>query len=318
MMDQAGPLLTGESINEAVAFRQAVARYGRELGERGEWFFTTWGPDRVPDGTGALVDFADADPARLATDHDAWVLHPGDAWHGYGDIEDNYAMLDPIKVSVVMPGIGRDGAWQDRAIPAALFSAFLDARGIVCEKTTDFTVLFLFSMGVTSGKWGTLLTAMLDFKRAYDTDRPLAEVLPGIVAANPAAYAGLGLRGLADQMASQMRATGQFETQKLAFEQLPAQAMEPRAAYDTLVRGDVERIGLEALPGRTLATGIVPYPPGIPLLMPGERAGRADEPFIRYLQALQDFDQRFPGFGHDIHGVDASSGAYELYVLKEA
>ena len=47
------------------------------------------------------------------------------------------------------------------------------------EKTGDHTLLVLFSMGITKGKWGTLIDALTDFKRAYDDDLPLAEVLPG-------------------------------------------------------------------------------------------------------------------------------------------
>ena len=42
-------------------------------------------------------------------------------------------------------------------------------------------VLFLFSIGVTKGKWGTLLNTLLDFKADYDRNAPLAEVVPAIV-----------------------------------------------------------------------------------------------------------------------------------------
>jgi arginine decarboxylase len=38
--------------------------------------------------------------------------------------------------------------------------------------------------------------------------------------------------------------------------------------------------------------------------MPGERAGAADQPLLGYLRALEAFDKRFPGFEHDIHGVE--------------
>jgi arginine decarboxylase len=69
--------------------------------------------------------------------------------------------------------------------------------------------------------------------------------------------------------------------------------------------------------GRILATGIVPYPPGIPLLMPGEAAGALDEPALSYLQALQQFDRQFPGFTHDIHGVESIDGSYHTLCLKK-
>jgi hypothetical protein len=53
----------------------------------------------------------------------------------------------------------------------------------------------------------------------------------------------------------------------------------------------------------------VPYPPGIPILMPGARAGEADGPVVKYLLALQELDRKCPGFAQDIHGVERSPTA---------
>ncbi|MFP3561845.1 arginine decarboxylase, partial [Paraburkholderia sp. SIMBA_049] len=80
-------------------------------------------------------------------------------------IEDDYCMLDPIKVSIVTPGVAPHGGLMPVGIPASVVTAYLDRHGIVVEKTTDFTILFLFSLGVTKGKWGTLVNTLLDFKR---------------------------------------------------------------------------------------------------------------------------------------------------------
>jgi arginine/lysine/ornithine decarboxylase len=52
---------------------------------------------------------------------------------------------------------------------------------------------------------------------------------------------------------------------------------------------------------RVVATGVVPYPPGIPLLMPGESAGPPGGAVLLYLQALEDWDQLFPRFEHETH-----------------
>ncbi|MDE1905358.1 MAG: hypothetical protein KGH75_02755, partial [Rhodospirillales bacterium] len=62
------------------------------------------------------------------------------------------------------------------------------------------------------------------------------------------------------------------------------------------------------------ATALVPYPPGIPLVMPGESLGESDGPVLRYLTALRSFDRQFPGFGHDTHGIDLEAGDY--YALR--
>ena len=104
-----------------------------------------------------------------------------------------------------------------------------------------------------------------------------------------------------------------------AFGQLPEPAMTPAEAYRHLVRGETERELVSGLSGgRVAAVMVVPYPPGIPVLMPGERVGAPNEPFLRYLLALEDFDRRFPGFEHDIHGVERdANGSYWLECLKD-
>ena len=245
-----------------------------------------------------------------------WVLHPGETWHGFGDLEDDYCMLDPIKVSIVTPGVLDKGGLDKRGIPASLVTAYLHQRGVEVEKTTDFTILVLFSIGITKGKWGTLLNALLDFKRDYDNNVPLAQVLPQLVNDSPQTYGTLGLRELADQMFAQLRESRQTHWLAEAFSTLPTPAMTPSAAYQHLVRDEIEHVPLDQLAQRTLATSVVPYPPGIPMLMPGESTGADDGPYLGYLRALWSWDNRFPGFGHDTHGVENRDGTHYVQCLK--
>jgi arginine/lysine/ornithine decarboxylase len=317
MMDgPGGAALTNESIQEAVAFRQTMARVHRQFEDRGDWFFNTWNADEVTHGNGRrAIPFEDASPEFLAHDPDAWVLHPGEGWHGFGDLEDGYCMLDPIKVSVITPGVSETGGLDARGIPAALVTAYLHHRGIEVEKTTDFTILFLFSIGITKGKWGTLLNALLEFKRDYDSNAKLAEVLPQLAAAHPETYSRLGLRDLANEMFAHLEQTRQTQWLAEAFSTLPRPLATPHEAYQRLVRGQIEHVPLEHLADRALATSVVPYPPGIPMLMPGEATGAIDGPYLSYLRALSSWDRRFPGFGHDTHGVENRNGTYFVQCL---
>jgi arginine decarboxylase len=318
MMD--GPFgltLTTESIQEAVAFRKTMARIHAEMAGEGGWFFAAWQPDKVRDPkSGRRVAFQDAPDDLLATNPDAWVLHPGESWHGFADLEDDYCMLDPIKVSIVTPGMSRDGKLEEKGIPASVVTAYLNAHGIVQEKTTDFTILFLFSIGITKGKWGTLVNTLLAFRHDYDLNTPLDQVIPDLVEASPARYGGMGLRDLADEMFSRISKGGNTEWMAKAFSLLPEAEMTPREAYTRLVHNEVEHLPLDRLAGRCAATGVVPYPPGIPLLMPGENFGDDDGPVLSYLRSLEEFDTRFPGFTHDTHGVEVEDGKYMVYALK--
>ena len=67
---------------------------------------------------------------------------------------------------------------------------FLDTKGIINEKSGDYSILFLFSMGITKGKWGTLITELFEFKRLYDENAPLEDVFPDLIVSNPGAVQG--------------------------------------------------------------------------------------------------------------------------------
>jgi arginine decarboxylase len=266
--------------------------------------------------SGKRMPFADAPAELLRSAPECWVLHPGEAWHGFGDMDDGWCMLDPTKAGILAPGMRDDGVLGEWGVPATLLTAYLGRHGIVPSRATDHIVLCLFSVGITRGKWGTLLNALLAFKRDWDANAPLAAELPDLLARHPRSYAGRGLRDLGEQMWAHLRADPPGAALQAAFESLPQAQLTPREAYERLVRGDVELVSFEKLAGRTLAVGIQPYPPGIPILLPGEDAGPTDGPFLSYLRLLQAWDTAFPGFEHEIEGAQhltAGPGAVAQY-----
>jgi arginine decarboxylase len=106
-----------------------------------------------------------------------------------------------------------------------------------------------------------------------------------------------------------------------AFSNLPEPVLSPRETFARLVHGEVEQVPASQLQGRILAVQVVPYPPGIPILMPGERFDEKTRAVGDYLLGLEAFDRRFPGFGHDTHGVEVKTDErgrlyYALYCLR--
>ena len=77
-------------------------------------------------------------------------------------------------------------------------------------------------------------------------------------------------------------------------------AMKPTDAWSKMAHRQIDRVPIDELEGRITAMLVTPYPPGIPLLIPGERFNRT---IISYLQFARDFNQRFPGFETEIHGL---------------
>jgi arginine decarboxylase len=316
MMDGGGgPSLTQEVIDEAVDFRQAIGRVRRELEKKKDWFFKPWNVETVKGPGSKKVRFEEAPAELLTKSQEPWVLRPGDAWHGF-DVADDWCMLDPVKVSILAPGMGEDGKLEKTGVPAALVNAWFNRFGIVPTRVTDFQVMFLFSIGVTRGKWGTLLTNLLAFKRDYDANRPLAQSLPDVAAQYPERYGEIGMRTLGDELFEYLREQRPSDVLNAAYETLPEADMTPREAYERLVAGEVELVPTEGLAGRTAANAVMPYPPGIPMLMSGENFGAADSPQIEYLRSMQEREARFPGFSGVIEGAELKDGVFHVLCVQ--
>ncbi|ANM08574.1 MULTISPECIES: Orn/Lys/Arg decarboxylase N-terminal domain-containing protein [unclassified Rhizobium] len=293
MMEQpAGRALVQETIDEAISFRRAMNNVRKQT--EGSWWFDVWEPtvaEQTPSDT-----------------HADWVLKPGDAWHGFAGLAENHVMVDPIKVTILSPGLSASGAMDEHGIPAAVITKFLSSRRIEIEKTGLYSFLVLFSMGITRGKWSTLVTELINFKDLYDANAPLTRALPALAAAHPEAYAGVGLRDLCEKIHAIYRKDDVPKAQREMYTVLPEMALRPADAYDRLVKGKIESIEIDDLMNRILAVMIVPYPPGIPLIMPGERITQSTKSIQAYLLYARDFDRKFPGFETDIHGLRFAPG----------
>ena len=192
MMEQpAGRAIVQEIIDESLSFRRAMSAVKDDL--KGSWWFDVWQPEAMA--------------AQPADERAHWVLKPGDRWHGFEGLAENHVLVDPIKVTILTPGLSANGSMQEHGIPAAVVTKFLSSRRIEIEKTGLYSLLVLFSMGITKGKWSTLVTELLNFKDLYDANAPLKRVLPALVEAHPAAYAEMGLRDLCEQVHQRLPAT---------------------------------------------------------------------------------------------------------------
>ncbi|HLI77773.1 MAG TPA: Orn/Lys/Arg decarboxylase N-terminal domain-containing protein [Acidobacteriaceae bacterium] len=326
MMDEpAGHTLMEETIGDAVSFRKAmssVAHRLREAESNGDgWFFRLYQPEQVVDpATGESFVLEEAPDKLLISTPSCWTLKPGESWHGFQDedISDEYVMLDPTKVTILMPGQNAQGVIEDWGIPAAILVEFLDGRRVEIARNGDYTVLVLFSVGTSKGKWGALLENLFEFKRLYDTDADLMEAMPELVQRFPARYRNGTLRELSDEMHAAMLELNLAGLVNAACDEDFDPVLTPAQAYQKLVRGETEKLPFEEMAGRIAPVMLVPYPPGIPMSMPGERLGDANSPVMKLILAMEEFGRRFPGFERETHGIETDAeGKYWMRAVVE-
>ena len=316
-----GFTLMNDVILDAVRLRQKVALIAREKKQKDSWFFEMWQP-QIINYQGTETAFENVPEEYLASTQSVWVFDKKHNWHGFPDIEDNYVMLDPTKLTFKTPGLDDDGNMQEIGIPAVVVTNYLIQHGIVCEKTDYYSFLLLNSVGTTKAKQCSLLTALLRFKDVYDKNLTMNEVFPDLVHDYPDEYADVGVRDHCQAIHDYFRKHQILDKMQSAFQVIPDQAMKPSGAYYHVVRKEVEKVRFNDILGRTPAVMIVPYPPGIPIMMGGEMFNEKARPIYEYLVARQDFESLFPGYESDIHGVeriwDNECGeAFEVMCVKQ-
>ena len=227
-------------------------------------------------------------------------------------------MLDPAKVTILTPGVNAQGVVEDFGIPAAILTEFLDGRRVEIARTGDYTVLVLFSVGTSKGKWGALLENLFEFKRLYDGEAPLEEALPELVLKYPTRYRNVTLKELADEMHAVMQQLNLSGLVNAACDEDFDPVLTPAQTYQKLLRGETEKVRFAEMAGRIAAVMLVPYPPGIPMSMPGERLGGPESPVIKLIMAMEEFGRRFPGFERETHGIEVDDkGDYWMRAVIE-
>ncbi len=278
-----GTALVEESLLEALDFRRAMKKVSQEFGQ--DWWFEVWGPDEfAEDGIG---------------ERDDWLIHSNNTWHGFGNIASGFNMLDPIKATIITPGLSLDGDFKKTGIPASIVKTYLAEHGVIIEKCGLYSFFIMFTIGITKGRWNTLLTALQQFKDDYDKNQPIWRILPEFAASSPQ-YERLGLKDLCQSIHDfyQEYDVARLTTEMYLSDMVPA--MKPADAFARMAHRKIERVPIDELEGRVTAILLTPYPPGIPLLIPGERFNKT---IVDYLKFARDFNEKFPGFETDVHGL---------------
>jgi len=331
MKGRSGEVLWDDAIRLGIELRKKLRALKREFDQHSDeqrrWFFDPFVPDKVPaaDGSTGEVAWEDVPTDLLASDPRYWELAPGAVWHGFTRLADGYAMTDPNKLTLLTPGFDRrTGAYGKHGIPAGVLAEFLRENRIVPEKNDLNSILFLLTPGLEASKAGTLLSALVNFKRLHDDNAPLEQVIPALVARYDGRYQGVGLRDLCGKMHDfyMKHDTQSLQRSQFRSEHFPEIVMTPQEAMHRLVRNEVDYLPIDQVEGRVAATMALVYPPGIGVIVPGERYDQRAKPMLDYFMMFQQGGNQFPGFENEIQGVyrePQTDGTIRLftYVVRE-
>ncbi len=323
MKGKSGEVLWDDTIRLGIEIRKKMRAIRREFEDKERdfarrWFFEPFIPDRTVSG-GREMAWEEVPTDELASNAKHWELAPGARWHGFQRTAPGYAITDPNKLIVLTPGFNREtGRYAGHGVPAPVVAQYLRENQIVPEKNDLNSLLFLLTPGVESSKAGTLLSALVAFKKLHDDNARLDDVIGEFVRRRPNRYSGLRLRDLCADMHAFFRDSSVSTLQRAQFapEHLPVPAMPPQEAVQRLVRNDVDYVPISEAHGRIATTMFVVYPPGIASIVPGERLDERARPMLDYLLMFEKSANLFPGFDVEIQGVYreiAADGTVRLY-----
>ena len=332
---KSGEILWDDTIKLGIEVRKKIRglqnKYAEDDDASRRWFFNPFVPDTVSITNSQHIEdivntpWEQIDTDILAIEQQCWRFTQGNNWHGYSKIAENYAMIDPNKLTLLTPGIDPiTGEYKDFGIPATILTNYLRDNDIIPEKCDLNSILFLMTPGVESSKASSLISHLVKFKELVDVNVPLHDVVPTIYNKYRKRYSGYKIRELCQEMHDFYKAKNvkKLQADSFSYEHFPEQAMSGRAANNALAGNKVDYIPLKEAKNRIAATLALIYPPGIGIIVPGERYDAKATPMIEYFNAFEESWRLFPGFSNEIQGVYAeenNNGEVEFftYVVSE-
>lgn len=231
----------------------------------------------------------------ILSDPAFFAISAKDTWHGFSHIAENLYLTDPCKVLLTTG-----------PLPAPLLSHWLESRHVTVEKSDFHTLLFLIEPSDQQEKCERLLSLFEECETAYEDNAPMSSFAPDVTCLPGEGLKDYSLRYmdfLEKEQASRLRQALFSE------DHFPKAMLTGRNAQQAFLRGERERIPLCEAKGRVSLEMILPYPPGITVLEPGEVW--TDE-VLSYFLFLQKYSSTFPDFSPEILGVHGKGD--EAYV----
>lgn len=297
------PIYASLTVNTALAKGEAPKKWWEEAMKKGIRFRKTLNQKSKLFKTLNAQEINEKSEQELMDNLSYWKMEETDDWHGFKGIAKDEAIISPLKLTVVCPGINlATGKYEEIGIPGKVIGEYLTEKRVITCKSDLYSTLFLLTPGERDADLEALLTSFLEFEEYYLRDAPLEQVLPRLVKQNPNRYQGYTIRQLCQEMHEYYAKNEIYKLQQDLFLKKTFQdyEMTPAKADKLFMKNEGELVDLDEIEGRIALEGALPYPPGVFIVAPGERWQKIDVDYFKILMGTID---KFPGFDPEIQGV---------------
>ena len=297
------PIYASLTVNTALAKGEAPKKWWEEAMKKGIRFRKTLNQKSKLFKTLNAQEINEKSEQELMDNLSYWKMEETDDWHGFKGIAKDEAIISPLKLTVVCPGINlATGKYEETGIPGKVIGEYLTEKRVITCKSDLYSTLFLLTPGERDSDLEALLTSFLEFEEYYLRDAPLEQVLPRLVKQNPERYQGYTIRQLCQEMHEYYAKHEIYKLQQDLFLKKTFQdyEMTPAEADKLFMKNEGELVDLDEIEGRVALEGALPYPPGVFIVAPGEKWQKIDVDYFKILMGAID---KFPGFDPEIQGV---------------
>ena len=297
------PIYASLTVNTALAKGEAPKKWWEEVMKKGIRFRKTLNQKSKLFKTLNAQEINEKSEQELMDNLSYWKMEETDDWHGFKGIAKDEAIISPLKLTVVCPGINlATGKYEETGIPGKVIGEYLTEKRVITCKSDLYSTLFLLTPGERDADLEALLTSFLEFEEYYLRDAPLEQVLPRLVKQNPERYQGYTIRQLCQEMHEYYAKNEIYKLQQDLFLKKTFQdyEMTPAEADKLFMKNEGELVDLDEIEGRVALEGALPYPPGVFIVAPGEKWQKIDVDYFKILMGAID---KFPGFDPEIQGV---------------
>ena len=297
------PIYASLTVNTALAKGEAPKKWWEEAMRKGIRFRKTLNQKSKLFKTLNAQEINEKSEQELMDNLSYWKMEETDDWHGFKGIAKDEAIISPLKLTVVCPGINlATGKYEETGIPGKVIGEYLTEKRVITCKSDLYSTLFLLTPGERDADLEALLTSFLEFEEYYLRDAPLEQVLPRLVKQNPERYQGYTIRQLCQEMHEYYAKNEIYKLQQDLFLKKTFQdyEMTPAEADKLFMKNEGELVDLDEIEGRVALEGALPYPPGVFIVAPGEKWQKIDVDYFKILMGAID---KFPGFDPEIQGV---------------
>ena len=268
------PIYASLTVNTALAKGEAPKKWWEEAMKKGIRFRKTLNQKSKLFKTLNAQEINEKSEQELMDNLSYWKMEETDDWHGFKGIAKDEAIISPLKLTVVCPGINlATGKYEETGIPGKVIGEYLTEKRVITCKSDLYSTLFLLTPGERDADLEALLTSFLEFEEYYLRDAPLEQVLPRLVKQNPERYQGYTIRQLCQEMHEYYAKHEIYKLQQDLFLKKTFQdyEMTPAEADKLFMKNEGELVDLDEIEGRVALEGALPYPPGVFIVAPGEK-----------------------------------------------